>query len=595
MRNHHYDNNWEYLVRSDGTAAITGIKGDCSGHIVIPSEVGGRTVTAIEFAAFCGRSFITKVVIPESVNFLGESCFEGCDSLVSVHLPASVSTLPTSCFEGDEELRSVNLDHVLFIRHCAFADCSSLKIAEGPALAIGVAAFKGCTSLERIGFPSLKSMGSHAFSECRSLRLFHFPMGVKEIPFGAFRGCTALKKVDLFDGTLSIGAWAFFDCTSLETVHAKGVLSVGKHAFHGCENLSIVHLPSIVKLGDRAFDGCTALEAVSLGGSSSSAAICSGDSQGELTETMEPEQDALEMEGRTEKTSAQEPRHTTEEPLAAKDEVQASGEGMTAEAVAETIRAAIAKSGIYFLYDSDVVIFDGDEPVQEAQLFIAPGPDGEDTLFCGDIRDESRIGYDVCFPLCRLRDIKDITYSTKKDDGTTDLNIIIKLSDYIIYFHFSDFRGDFLPHSSVSVWSWPASRHFYGADAVYLLQDLAANDPTVAPKAVFAVEKTYGKLMSPLSSKPNIRTMQAFEQALEGWAKAGSKRAATYYLALASLGAGDVVKEIFDLDHARKLAVSAEIGGRFEEHVMMLQPHMIDEDEAKRAVTDFELYCMDIA
>ena len=595
MRIHHYKDQWKYRVRPDGTAAITYCKGDISGRVVIPKKMGGHKVTAIEHAAFCGCPFITEVVIPDSVNTLGESCFEGCDSLVSVHLPASISTLPASCFEGDEELRFVNLDHVLFIRHCAFADCSSLKSAEGPALALGVAAFKGCTSLERVGFPHLKSMGSHAFAQCRSLRLFHFPMGVKEIPFGAFHGCTALKEVALQNETLSIGGWAFFDCTSLETFRAKGVLSVGKHAFHGCKSLSTVHLPSIVKLGDGAFDCCKALETVSLGGSASQAVTCSDVSPTELPKTIGTGRAATETEECAENAGAQGPRHTTEEPLATKDETQSSGEGMTAEAVAEIIRTAIAKSGVFFLYDSDVVIFDGEEPVQEAQLFIAAGPDGEDTLFCGDIRDESRIGYNVSFPLCRLRDIKDITYSTKKDEGTTDLTINIKLRDYTIYFTFSDYRGDFLTHSSVSVWSWPASCHFYGADAVNLLQDLAEGDPTLAPEAVFAIEKMYGKLMSALSSKPDVHAIRAFEQALDGWAKAGSKRAATYYLALASLGAGDTVKEIFDLDHARELAVSAEIGNRFEEHVLLFQPHMIDEDEVRHAVTDFELYCMGVA
>ena len=63
---------------------------------------------------------------------------------------------------------------------------------------------------------------------------------IREIKWGAFRGCTGLRSIDLSA------------CTSLTTI--------GWEAFKGCTGLTSITLPaSLTRIGESAFDGCKGL------------------------------------------------------------------------------------------------------------------------------------------------------------------------------------------------------------------------------------------------------------------------------------------------------------------------------------------------
>ena len=65
-----------------------------SGGIVIPSTIGGYTVTDINQFAFFTCSNITSVTIPSSVTNIGAYAFRGCNNtnFKSVMIPDSVRT-----------------------------------------------------------------------------------------------------------------------------------------------------------------------------------------------------------------------------------------------------------------------------------------------------------------------------------------------------------------------------------------------------------------------------------------------------------------------------------------------------------------------
>jgi hypothetical protein len=70
------NNNTEYEVTSAGL---------CTDSIVyIPEMYNGKKVTSIGADAFINRAFIFSIVIPNSVEDIGSSAFNNCDSLTSI-------------------------------------------------------------------------------------------------------------------------------------------------------------------------------------------------------------------------------------------------------------------------------------------------------------------------------------------------------------------------------------------------------------------------------------------------------------------------------------------------------------------------------
>ena len=75
-----------------------------------------------------------------------------------------------------------------------------------------------------------------------------------------------IKTVVIEGGVTSIGKFAFYDCTSLESVRIpEGVISIGKFAFHQCEKLESVTIPnSVTSIEAGAFRGCNGLTEVTI-------------------------------------------------------------------------------------------------------------------------------------------------------------------------------------------------------------------------------------------------------------------------------------------------------------------------------------------
>lgn len=85
--------------------------------------------------------------------------------------------------------------------------------------------------------------------------------------FAAFAG--SIRSVSLPKGITSIGAYAFYNCTSLTGITLPGkVKTIGERAFNGCASLMSITLPaSLVQIGPHAFGGCQKLDHVYYQGS----------------------------------------------------------------------------------------------------------------------------------------------------------------------------------------------------------------------------------------------------------------------------------------------------------------------------------------
>jgi hypothetical protein len=120
--------------------------------------------------------------------------------------------------------------------------------------------FISLTSLEASG---VQTVGEYAFYGCTGLETVSLPAATTIGDYAIYGGCTSLVAVSLPEAT-SIGDGAFRGCTSLGTVSLPAATTIGTSAFYGCTGLGTVDLPAATGIGDYAFYGCTSLGTVSL-------------------------------------------------------------------------------------------------------------------------------------------------------------------------------------------------------------------------------------------------------------------------------------------------------------------------------------------
>ena len=110
---------FNYIVDS-GDATVTDCTSICPATLVIPSTLGGYSVTTIGYAAFYSKS-LTSVTIPNSVKFIGGNAFNA-NALTSVTIPNSVTIIDIFAFYNND-LTTVTIGNsVTSIGYAAFAN-----------------------------------------------------------------------------------------------------------------------------------------------------------------------------------------------------------------------------------------------------------------------------------------------------------------------------------------------------------------------------------------------------------------------------------------------------------------------------------------
>ena len=215
----------------------------------VPAGLTSVTVTgtAVDACAFYNCTFLTEILLADTVTAIGEGAFYGCKGLTSLALP-NVTVIPASAFYQCEELSSLTLS---------------------PALtSIGTAAFQWCQKLSVL--PSLASvteLGNYAFSNCTSLTgTVTLPAGLTAVPNGLFYNCKGITEVTLPASVTAIGQSAFGGCQSLTAVNIPaGVTAIGQSAFSGCSAIASLTLPeTLVSIGGYAFTNCYGIRSVTL-------------------------------------------------------------------------------------------------------------------------------------------------------------------------------------------------------------------------------------------------------------------------------------------------------------------------------------------
>ena len=288
----------------DGDGAFEG----CGKLATVNLTSGGHSAAYLGYSTFMNCPALQEITIPGNYSNIADSAFRNCTALTTVTLSNGNTDLNVgkyvfsgctalTTFTGSSNLRTIGEN--AFYNDTAL---TTLTLREGLTTIDG-GAFFGCTGLNRVTIPSTVTQigynwdGSGAFQNCTGLTSLTLQTGTSAavIGFNAFKGCSALqgalsipgnyKKISdkAFQGcsslthltysqasnssiTQTIGASAFADCTSLQTVSTSGSLrEIGESAFAYDSSLNTLNLSSgLTKIADAAFMSCTSLTIVTI-------------------------------------------------------------------------------------------------------------------------------------------------------------------------------------------------------------------------------------------------------------------------------------------------------------------------------------------
>ncbi|MDD7430095.1 MAG: leucine-rich repeat domain-containing protein [Oscillospiraceae bacterium] len=287
--------------------------------ITVPEYIEGVPVTEIGKQAFYYSSgndrmdFISEIVLPDSIEIIGEGAFSGCGSTIGLklNLPKNLKELGYNAFGHSGLYGEIVIPGTISrLEDYAFKSCSFLKsvIIENGVTAIGNSCFDECEDLSNVVIPdSVTSIGEYCFSRCTSLSSIDIPESVTVfgrdvfsstpiveanqpliindilldhssaegeviIPENVTRICdyaydhSELTSIVIPDSVTEIGRGAFSFCKKLESVTLpKNITEISGVTFNRCDNLKSISIPdSVTYIGDKAFGKCTNLVSVSL-------------------------------------------------------------------------------------------------------------------------------------------------------------------------------------------------------------------------------------------------------------------------------------------------------------------------------------------
>ena len=217
------------------------------------------------------HSPITKMVLPDTLTYIGASGFRQMTELSEVTIPNSVSYIGANAFYGDTSLsfEELNLPNLESLGQNAFYGCESLII-------------------EDLSLPSLKSLGTYAFTKVKIKKISNLgeitslpsqdngyaygwgdpnvleeitiPTIITTLPRNSFSGYKVLHTINGFENVTDIGYYTFQGCTSLKSIRLDNATIINDDAFNGCSSLETIYMPKVVTLSRYATNSCPKIE-----------------------------------------------------------------------------------------------------------------------------------------------------------------------------------------------------------------------------------------------------------------------------------------------------------------------------------------------
>ncbi len=199
------------------------------------------------------RQTVPGIVFPASLSSIGNSAFQSCEAITTVSVPETVTKLGTNVFQGSGITEAELPNSITAGSNALFQSCANLrKVTLGNRMkSVGQNMFRDCTALETISVkgaeetpetpafnmpPTLTSIGTWAFANCKKMTSIVIPDDVTSIGANDFDGCSALASVTLPARLTSIGNYAFRNTaiTELTLPATTGDMAYTSDILYGC-------------------------------------------------------------------------------------------------------------------------------------------------------------------------------------------------------------------------------------------------------------------------------------------------------------------------------------------------------------------------
>ena len=173
-----------------------------------------------------------ELIIPGSVECLGETAFMGCDVLNSITMPDSVERIGKNTFGHCYGLTAINVSE----KNPTYTSENGILYDKNKRTLIRC---PGGKAGELIIPDSVEFIGEYAVSRCLALTDITIPASVQSIGDSAFY-YNSFTNIIIPDSVQSIGDSAFFRCAFLNNITIPAsVMSIGKGALEWCGNITV--------------------------------------------------------------------------------------------------------------------------------------------------------------------------------------------------------------------------------------------------------------------------------------------------------------------------------------------------------------------
>jgi len=257
---------WLYEIVTDENgedyAVLTGYSGKSSSWLEIPDSVDGYEVRKIAADTFDSVSWLEHLKVSAMNVEVESGAVRSCNNLKIVEFVYGVKSIESYAFQNCYMLTSVTYEWADNIASDAFVDCAALPYQPLGAeqLEYSMADMRYVVS----GFAETYSGKPSGIYIPKYIKYYGETNGedtiypIYEIGENAFQGQEQLRTVYLGDNVTVIGASAFEDCISLETVIMPGVTTIHANAFHGCSKFEPILWDCVTYIGSGALDSITA-------------------------------------------------------------------------------------------------------------------------------------------------------------------------------------------------------------------------------------------------------------------------------------------------------------------------------------------------
>ena len=184
---------------------------------------------------FIGDNTITKVVLPEGIEKIGQYAFANLTSLEEIVLPSTLEAIEYGAFYGCTSLEKIT-----------FSGENNLKI-------ISQSAFEQCDLQETLDLSAICVISNYAFAGNKNLKGVTTGDALLSIGEYAFAGCEKLEDVTITAGKVKYGPYAFTGCESLKEFYVNAAV-LPEGMFYEAENLQKVTIgPDVNDIGEFAF------------------------------------------------------------------------------------------------------------------------------------------------------------------------------------------------------------------------------------------------------------------------------------------------------------------------------------------------------